>query len=915
MVDTPRPSSPAEEIGATDAGDRQRGSGARAVPPSSGIMPGVLWGRYRVRSQIGQGGMGTVYAADDSTLGRKVALKLLRYDDPAQVERFLQEAKAQAQVDNQHVCRVYEVGEVRGRPYIAMQFLEGEPLHRAAEHLTLEEKIVVMRQVCDGVHAAHRLGLIHRDIKPGNIMVERGDDRQPKAFICDFGLAREMGARGMTVTGLALGTPEYMAPEQAFGDTAKLDRRTDVYGLGATLYEILSGRKPYEGERSAEIFAKLLESDPRPLLEYEPGLPVDLQTIVMKCMERDPHRRYETARALHDDLGRFLDGEPIDARPATITYRLGKKIRKNKTLSIVLAASLVLVVAVAALALRGEWQARKRALLAQRYGLVAKEIEGVMRYGHLLPLHDTRREGAMVRQRMSVIRMEMVDQGDLAVGAGRYALGRGHLALQEYEPARRELEEAWRLGYRGPDVAYALAQALGELYRRAAEEVRAAEEPAQRAAAQADVDRRFKEPLKAYLADATGLQTEAPEYVEGLVAFYDGRYSAAIEKARVTLRRLPWFYEAAKLEGDVHERIGVEAQDRGDYDLAAAEYHLAGQAYAIGLETARSDASLYRAECSRRQGVLEIAQARGQFLEHAYLDAIEVCEKALQANPDDAEAYVVTSDVYWRLSEQQVASGADPTLALRKNLEAASEAVRLLPDDARAHHALGISHTLAADRAISIGADPRASLAQAESNLARAVALDPGLGVVLQRAGLGLAAARTVGAGIGRGRAADGGAGGGGAQRRLSAGAGFFQADEEPRRRLACAGRVRDRWGPRPCADRRQGPRRRAPCAGSQPRSLDGFPDRGRDRDAGRGVGAPPGRRRRSRAPARQARPRDGAGAQPQPRRGRARAGRGSPPRGAPGYTRAEAIRGRRWLPATWRSGARWRSTRTAQRA
>jgi serine/threonine-protein kinase len=726
MAETPPPTSPAEEIGATDAGDRQRGSGARAVPPSSGIMPGMLWGRYRVRSQIGQGGMGTVYAADDSTLGRKVALKLLRYDDPAQVERFLQEAKAQAQVDNQHVCRVYEAGEVRGRPYIAMQFLEGEPLHRAAERLTLEEKIVVMRQVCEGVHAAHRLGLIHRDIKPGNIMVERGEDGQPKAFICDFGLAREMGSRGMTVTGLALGTPEYMAPEQAFGDTARLDRRTDVYGLGATLYEILSGRKPYEGERSAEIFAKLLETDPRPLLEYQPELPVDLQTIVMKCMERDPQRRYETARALHEDLGRFLDGEPIDARPATLTYRLGKKIRKNKTLSVVLAACLVLVIAVAALALRSEWQARKRSLLAQRYGLVAKEIEGVMRYGHLLPLHDTRREGALVRRRMALIRTEMVDEGDLAVGAARYALGRGHLALQEYQAARRELEEAWRLGYRGPDVAYALAQALGELYRRAVEDVRAAEQPAQRAAAEADIDRRFKEPLTAYLAAAAGLQTEAPEYVEGLVAFYDGRYSDAIAKARVTLSRLPWFYEAARLEGDVHETMGADAQDRGDYALAAAEFHLAGQAYAVGLETARSDAALYVAECSRRRGLIEIAQARGEFPQTAYHDAIDFCEKALQANPEDAQAYVTAADVYWRWSEQQVASGADPTLALRKNLEAASEAVRLLPDDARAHHALGIAHTLAAEHAISIGADPAASLAQAESNLARSVALDPG---------------------------------------------------------------------------------------------------------------------------------------------------------------------------------------------
>jgi len=717
----------AAEAGATDAGDRQRGSGGRLSPHGSGLRPGALWGRYRVRSQIGQGGMGTVFAVDDPTLGRKVALKLLRYDDPAQVERFLQEAKTQAQVEHENVCKVYEVGEVRGRPYIAMQFLEGEPLQRAAQSMPLEDRVRVMRQVCEGVHAAHRLGLIHRDIKPGNVMVERQEDGRFKAYVCDFGLAREVGSQGLTVTGLALGTPEYMAPEQAFGDTAKLDRRTDVYGLGATLYEVLSGKRPYEGERSAEILAQLMESEPKPLLALQPDLPVDLQTIVMKCLERDPVRRYDSARALSDDLGRFLEGEPIDARPATLTYRLAKKIRKNRTATVALAVAMIALIVVGAWALRNNWRARERTALAQRYGLVAKEIEGVMRYGHLLPLHDTRREGALVRQRMAQMRMEMVGEDEAATGAVRYALGRGHLALQEYEPARRELEEAWRLGYRGPDVAYALAQAVGELYRRAAEDLRSIEDANLRVAQQAEVERRYRRPLEGYLAAARGLQTEAPEYVEGLVAFYDRRFDDAIAKARTAARRLPWFYEAAKLEGDVHELIAGEAQDHGDHLKALAEHDLAGQAYATGLATARSDAALYGADCSRRRALIEIAQGRGEFPEAAYREAIEACEAALVANPEDPQAYIATSDIYWRLSEQQVAAGIDPSAALAKNLAAAERAASLLPEDARARHALGIAYTLAAEHAIERGRDPRPDLDQAATNLKLAIQLDPGL--------------------------------------------------------------------------------------------------------------------------------------------------------------------------------------------
>jgi eukaryotic-like serine/threonine-protein kinase len=717
----------AAEGGATDAGDRQRGSGARPTPTSSGLQPGAVWGRYRVRAQIGQGGMGTVFAADDPTLGRKVALKLLRYDDPAQVERFMQEAKTQAQVEHENVCKVYEVGEVGGRPYIAMQLLEGEPLQRAAATLSLEDKVRIMRQVCDGVHAAHRMGLIHRDIKPGNIIVGRGEDGQLKAYVCDFGLAREVGAAGMTVTGLALGTPEYMAPEQAFGDTARLDRRTDVYGLGATLYETLTGHRPYEGTRSAEILVRLLDTDPRPLLTVQPDLPVDLQTIVMKCLEREPARRYDSARALADDLGRFLEGEPIGARPATLSYRLAKKFRKNKALTIVLGASLAALLALGGWAVRNELRARERAALAHRYGLVAKEIEGVMRYGHLLPLHDIRREGDLVRKRMAQIRAEMVDQGDLGVGAARYALGRGHLALQEYEPARRELEEAWRQGYRDPEVAYALAQALGELYRRAATQLHGIDDAGLRAAQQAEIDRRYRDPLREYLAAAGGTQTEAPEYIEGLVAFYEHRFDDAIAQARIAAQRLPWFYEALKLEGDVHETIAVEAQDRGDYALAVAELELAGRAYREALATARSDAALYGAECARRRTLIEISQARGEFREADYRQSLEACASAVEASPDDAQAHIATADVYWRLAEQQAAAGLDPGDSVARELAEAREAVRLLPGDARGHHALGIAYMLAAERAVNSGADPRPMLDPAAANLREAIRLDPGL--------------------------------------------------------------------------------------------------------------------------------------------------------------------------------------------
>src|SRR5258705_5155496 len=217
-----------------------------------------------MRAVIGSGGMGQVYKAFDRKLKRLVALKFVRGADPVQERRFLQEAQAQARVDHAHVCRVYEVGRISNQPYIAMQHIEGKTLREAASSLSFVAKLALMRDVAEAVHAAHQTGLVHRDIKPQNILVEQNPDG-PRPFVTDFGLARDVRSPGDTAEGAVLGTPQYMAPEQANGDLRALDARTDVYGLGATLYEVLTARPPFEGGSQLQILFRLsLESPPRP---------------------------------------------------------------------------------------------------------------------------------------------------------------------------------------------------------------------------------------------------------------------------------------------------------------------------------------------------------------------------------------------------------------------------------------------------------------------------------------------------------------------------------------------------------------------------------------------------------------------------------------------------------------------------
>jgi serine/threonine-protein kinase len=216
------------------------------MPPLAGGSSLARWDRYELLDLLGKGGMGMVYRARDRRLDRIVAIKFLRVADPDATMRFLREARAQARIEHPHVCRVYEVGEIEGRAYIALQYVDGEPLQVAARKMPLEAKITVLRDVAMALHEAHRLGIVHRDVKPANIMVERTGDDQWVPIVTDFGLAREATVEiGLTASGAVLGTPAYMSPEQARGDIRLVDRRSDVYGLGATLYELLTGGPPF----------------------------------------------------------------------------------------------------------------------------------------------------------------------------------------------------------------------------------------------------------------------------------------------------------------------------------------------------------------------------------------------------------------------------------------------------------------------------------------------------------------------------------------------------------------------------------------------------------------------------------------------------------------------------------------------
>ncbi|HEY8212280.1 MAG TPA: serine/threonine-protein kinase, partial [Myxococcaceae bacterium] len=374
-------------------------------------LPG--WDRYQVSRFLGQGAMGQVYLAHDPRLNRKVALKLLRHEDPDRVRRLISEARAQARVSHERVCKVYEVGEAGGKVFIAMQYVDGQPLDRVASGLSVEQKAILIRDAAEGVHEAHRAGLIHRDLKPSNLMVETTGDGGQRLYVMDFGLARDWDGNA-TLEGSVVGTPHYMSPEQARGEVSRLDRRTDVYALGATLYALLAGQPPIPGENALEIVGRIATEEPRRLRELDPDIPADLEAITLKCLEKDRSARYDSARALAEDLDRFLSGEPVRARPTGLGYRLRKKARKHWLAMSLATLALLLVAGALGWAGFTRQEAARHEFLVRRFTEKVERIEALARYSGLSRLHDVRADHAEIRRHMAELEAEIQQAGAVA---------------------------------------------------------------------------------------------------------------------------------------------------------------------------------------------------------------------------------------------------------------------------------------------------------------------------------------------------------------------------------------------------------------------------------------------------------------------------------------------------------------------
>jgi WD40 repeat protein/serine/threonine protein kinase len=347
---------------------------------------------YEILGELGRGGMGVVFRARNLSLNRIVALKMVLSGELAsavELARFKSEAEAAAQLQHPNIVQIYEFGETKSGdgsplPFFALEYVSGGSLADRLDGTPQPARLsaALIEDLARAMHYAHTQGVIHRDLKPANVLLQFADGKAPitsddttaydlqsiTAKITDFGLAKRMdSSTGQTQSGAILGTPQYMAPEQAAGKSKRVGPGTDIYALGAILYELITGRPPFQGETPLETILQVTRDEPVAPRLLNPGVPHDLETITLKCLQKDPGRRYDTAQALAEDLARFLDDQPITARPAGPVERSRAWMRRHPTATALLAVTLVAAVSLLALAYQSHHE------LAEAFSQVRKQ--------------------------------------------------------------------------------------------------------------------------------------------------------------------------------------------------------------------------------------------------------------------------------------------------------------------------------------------------------------------------------------------------------------------------------------------------------------------------------------------------------------------------------------------------------------
>ncbi len=590
------------------------------IPPEvqqAKTNPKNILGKYVVVQELGRGGMGAVYKGWDTQLKRWCAVKLLVGTGAKdELARFRREAQTAAALRHPGIVGIYEVTEAGDKHFIAMEYIDGRTL--AGEKLPALKAADLISQVARAVEYAHSKGVIHRDLKPHNVML----DREDRPFVMDFGLAKSIdGPSHLTVQGTVVGTPSYMSPEQAEGRTSQVDRRSDLYSLGAVLYEILTGRPPFKGANPIETLRMVVNEDPLPPSRLNPAVLKDLETIVLKCLDKDRDRRYPSAKALAEDLERFVRGGQIAAKRASVATRVSKQVkRKGAAIGLGAAGLLVAVLLVAFLASGAGRGKELRALVAQGDVLArAGDVDGALsRYDAALALAPA---DAQIREKAETLR------------AGKRKAETAESKKAEAERLRREESR----GKAQPEIDQGrskIQRARTAFYQAGADLAR--------------TDLLLQEAV-AHFTRALELLPDHAEalHLRGQAQVLRQNFPAAEKDFSAALRILAAFPTAYYDRGRVYLEMAVDAYGQSKIRGEGAE-----EEARVLREKARADFDAYKKRGGGDPEQMEFAEALLAASASNPAGAIEICDRLISRGTNNEEIWKLKGDSHYQIGDQ-----------------------------------------------------------------------------------------------------------------------------------------------------------------------------------------------------------------------------------------------------------------------